>query len=197
MRLILDWDGTCTVADTMDALVREFGAAEMLDVHLDRSQTTLHQIIEDELGSIRVPLEEAQAWLVENVRLRPGFHELVEAYRPTLLSSNVRQLIEPVLEREGVSHLELLANDLEPGWKVRWRDESVCEICGQPCKRGTLPKGEELVYVGDGYSDRCSAQAADHIFATRTLATYLEREGVPFTPFDDFHTVAAALGSLV
>jgi 2-hydroxy-3-keto-5-methylthiopentenyl-1-phosphate phosphatase len=196
MRLILDWDGTCTLDDTMDALVREFGAVELLDIHLDRSNVTLHQIIEDELGSIRVPLEEAQAWLVANVRLRPGFHELVERFDPLLLSSNVRQLIEPVLEREGVE-VELVANDLEPGWKVRWRDETVCETCGQACKRGTLPAGEEIVYVGDGFSDRCAALAADRVFATGPLARYLAREGAAFTPFDNFHTVVDALGSLV
>jgi 2-hydroxy-3-keto-5-methylthiopentenyl-1-phosphate phosphatase len=196
MRLILDWDGTCTLDDTMDALVREFGAAELLDVHLGGSGLTLHQIIEAELGSIRVPLEEAQAWLVENVRLRPGFHELVERFDPLLLSSNVRELIEPVLEREGVE-VELIANDLEPGWTVRWRDETVCAECGQACKRGTLPAGEEIVYVGDGFSDRCAALAADRVFATGPLARYLAEQGAEFTPFDDFHTVVDALGSLV
>src|SRR4051794_4696548 len=196
MRLILDWDGTCTLDDTMDALVREFGALELLDVHLDRSNVTLHQIIEDELGSIRVPLADAQAWLVANVRLRPGFHELVERFDPLLLSSNVRQLIEPVLEREGVE-VELVANDLEPGWKVRWRDETVCAECGQACKRGTLPAGEEIVYVGDGFSDRCAALAADRVFATGPLAHYLAEQGAEFTPFDDFHTVVDALGSRV
>ncbi|MDX6515894.1 MAG: 2-hydroxy-3-keto-5-methylthiopentenyl-phosphate phosphatase [Gaiellaceae bacterium] len=197
MRLILDWDGTSTLDDTMDALVREFGSTELLEVHLDRRpDLTLHQIIEDELGSIRVPLAEAQRWLVENVRLRPGFHELVAAHRPLLLSSNVRQLIEPVLEREGLAGLELIANDLEDGWVVKWRDESICEACGQPCKRGTLPDGE-IVYVGDGFSDRCAALAADHVFATGSLARYLEAEGVAFTEFDDLHQVAAGLVSLV
>jgi 2-hydroxy-3-keto-5-methylthiopentenyl-1-phosphate phosphatase len=197
MRLILDWDGTSTLEDTMDALVREFGSTELLEVHLDRRpDLTLHQIIEDELGSIRVTLAEAQRWLVANVRLRPGFHELVAAHRPLLLSSNVRQLIEPVLEREGVGDLELVANELTDGWVVQWRDNSICDACGQACKRGTLPEGE-IVYVGDGFSDRCAALAADHVFATASLARYLEAEGVPFTRFDDLHEVAAAVGSLV
>jgi 2-hydroxy-3-keto-5-methylthiopentenyl-1-phosphate phosphatase len=196
MRVILDWDGTSTLEDTMDALVRELGDATLLDVHLDLSEITLHEIIERELGSIRVPLAEAQEWLVENVHLRPGFHELVAAHDPLLLSSNVRQLIEPILEREGVSHLELVANELEDRWRVRWRDDSVCASCGQPCKRGSLPEGE-LVYVGDGFSDRCAALAADRVFATGPLARYLEAQGVAFTRFDDLHTVAGALASLV
>jgi 2-hydroxy-3-keto-5-methylthiopentenyl-1-phosphate phosphatase len=181
----------------MDALVRELGDASLLDIHLgERPDLTLHRIIEDELGSIRVPLAEAQRWLVENVHLRPGFHELAAAHDPLLLSSNVRQLIEPVLEREGVGQLELIANELADRWRVIWRDESVCDVCGQPCKRGTLPAGE-IVYVGDGFSDRCAALAADHVFATGSLARYLEAEGVAYTPFDDLHTVADALASLV
>jgi 2-hydroxy-3-keto-5-methylthiopentenyl-1-phosphate phosphatase len=197
MRVILDWDGTSTLDDTMDALVAVLGDATLLEIHLaDRPDLTLHEIIEAELGSIRVPLAEAQRWLVENVRLRPGFHELVAAHDPLLLSSNVRQLIEPVLAREGVADLELIANELEEGWVVRWRDESVCEACGQPCKRGTLPE-DEIVYVGDGFSDRCAALAADHVFATGSLARYLEAEGVAFRPFDDLHTVVDALASLV
>jgi 2-hydroxy-3-keto-5-methylthiopentenyl-1-phosphate phosphatase len=191
MRLVLDWDGTSTVEDTMDALVRALGDDELLEVHLDRSDVTLHEIIRRELATIRVPLEEAQRWLVENVTLRAGFHELVAEHRPLILSSNVRQLIEPVLAREGVD-VELVANELEDGWQVRFRDDVSCAACGQPCKRSSLPDGE-LVYVGDGYSDRCAALMADRVFARHSLARYLEREGVRFTPFQDLHDVAAAL----
>src|SRR2546423_14662953 len=107
MRLILDWDGTSTLDDTMDALVRELGDGSLLEIHLaERPDLTLHQIIEDELGSIRVPLAEAQRWLVENGRLRPGFHELVAGHDPLLLSSDVGQLIEAVLQRAGLADLE-------------------------------------------------------------------------------------------
>jgi 2-hydroxy-3-keto-5-methylthiopentenyl-1-phosphate phosphatase len=194
MRLILDWDGTSTVEDSMDALVRALGDDELLDVRLDLSALTLHEIIRRELATIRVPLGEAQRWLVEHVHLRPGFHELVAAHQPLILSSNVRQLIEPVLAREGVE-AELVANELEPGWVVRFRDDEACAACGQACKRSSLPEGE-LVYVGDGYSDRCAALAADRVFARDSLARYLERKGVPFTRFDDLHDVAAALAAV-
>ena len=63
---------------------------------------------------------------------------------------------------------------------------------GEPCKRGSLPAGR-LVYVGDGYSDRCAALAADRVFARAGLADYLRGEGVPYEPFDTLLDVAAAL----
>jgi 2-hydroxy-3-keto-5-methylthiopentenyl-1-phosphate phosphatase len=101
-----------------------------------------------------------------------------------------------VFERERLGEVELLANTVDPdpsGWVVHFRDEAVCEQCGQPCKRGTartLANGTELVYVGDGYSDRCAADEADLVFARRGLADYLEERGVPYERFDDFFTVA-------
>jgi len=56
-----------------------------------------------------------------------------------------------------------------------------------------LPTEEEIVYVGDGYSDRCAAQAADRIFARDGLARYLDERGVRYEAFGDLHDVARSL----
>ena len=134
-------------------------------------------------------------WLLGVVRIRDGFHELAERHGPTVISAGFHELIEPVLEREGV-RVEVLANriDAHPsGWRVRWRDEAACATCGEPCKRGALAGGGPYVYVGDGYSDRCAALAAERVFARDGLAAYLSAEGVAFQPFDTLDDVAAAL----
>ena len=54
-----------------------------------------------------------------------------------------------------------------------------------------LPDGY-VVYVGDGYSDRCAALASDRVFATSGLARYLSARRTPFEPFSDFHALSAA-----
>jgi 2-hydroxy-3-keto-5-methylthiopentenyl-1-phosphate phosphatase len=116
-------------------------------------------------------------------------------YRPLIVSSNFRQLIEPILEREGVE-LEVRANDVEwnpNGWRATFRNGDLCGTCGEPCKRADLPTNGEVVYVGDGYSDRCAAQAADRIFARDSLAHYLDEQGVSYEPFGDLHDVARSL----
>lgn len=51
----------------------------------------------------------------------------------------------------------------------------------------------EVVYVGDGYSDRCAALSADRVFARDGLAAYLGDQGVPYEPFTDLGDIAAAL----
>jgi len=201
MRLVIDWDGTVTVADTMDLIVREFGDAELVDrfsdAFIDDSKplpVTLQYVVESEMATIKAPLAEVVEWLIEKVELRPGFVELAGRERPLLLSSNIRQLIQPVLEHYGIE-ADLLANELvsdgEAGWRVRF-DGELCPVCGERCKRPKLPSGE-VVYVGNGYSDRCPALASARVFARCGLARYLDAVGAPYEPFGDFHQIASAL----
>ena len=186
-----------TVQDGLVLVLQRFGDPALLAELEPRVgvDLTLHQEIALEFESVHASLEEVVAWVRENVGVRPGFRELADRHRPTILSSGFVELIEPVLEREGVVGLEVQANRVEArpgGWRVLWRDEAQCTECGEACKRGSLPAGD-VVYVGDGYSDRCAALAAGRVFARDALARYLDAEGVPYEPFDDFRDVAAAL----
>ena len=200
MQVILDWDGTATVDDTLIVALREFGDWQVyLDAAaaLRRGEITLHEEIRRDAESIKTPLEDVQAWLVENLELRPGFHELVERFPTTIVSSNFRQLIEPILEREHID-LEVRANEVEwhpEGWQARFTTGEACGTCGEPCKRAAMPAANgTIVYVGDGYSDRCAAQLADRIFARAGLARYLDEQAVRYEAYEDLHQVVAALG---
>jgi 2-hydroxy-3-keto-5-methylthiopentenyl-1-phosphate phosphatase len=207
--LVVDFDGTITEQDLLDTIAKTFGDEEVyreVDEGLDDDSLTLNEVIRREFEPVRAPLGEVRDWVLGNVRVRPGFRELVDLarkrdWRVVIVSSGFRELIEPVLDREGLGELEVLSNTVDPdpdGWKVQFRVSEPCEVCGQPCKRSTaaaLANGTELVYVGDGYSDRCAAELADVVFARRGLASYLEERGVPFERFEDFHSVARSLAS--
>ena len=114
MRLVLDWDGTVTERDTLDLVLREFGDPEIyrqVEGELGR-RLSLHEVIALEFETVTAPLSEVEAWLVENVRVRPGFRELVARRAPLVVSAGFHELIEPVLEREGVE-VELVANRVD------------------------------------------------------------------------------------
>ena len=199
MRLVLDWDGTVTERDTLDLVLQEFGDAEIyerVEHELDAGTMTLNEVISAEFATVTVPLEQAVAFVVEHARVRAGFAELARAQRPLVVSSGFHELIEPVLEREGVlGAVELRANRVEArpdGWRIEFRVSETCEVCGEPCKRSDLPEGD-VVYAGDSHSDYCASLAADRVFATGNLARWLERRGVAFTPLTDFHGFATAL----
>jgi 2-hydroxy-3-keto-5-methylthiopentenyl-1-phosphate phosphatase len=156
---------------------------------------TLHEVIAGEFRTVRAPLEEVVAWVRENVRLRTGFVEFARRRRPLVVSSGFHELIEPVLEREGLE-LALLANRVEAlpdGWRVVFRDESVCSVCGEACKRSSVAGLERFTFVGDGFSDHCVAEAAARVFARDGLAEYLAARRLPFERFDDFEDVERAL----
>jgi 2-hydroxy-3-keto-5-methylthiopentenyl-1-phosphate phosphatase len=194
--LVLDWDGTVTERDTLDLLLEEFGDPEIyhrVEAELDAGRMTLNEVIAAEFATVTAPLDEAVAYVLEQTRIRPGFAELARAYRPLIVSSGFHEIIEPVLERDGVlDAVELRANrvDARPeGWVVHFRAGHKCGECGEPCKRADLPAGE-VVYAGDGHSDYCAALAADRVFATGSLARYLEERGVPYRALTDFFQLA-------
>jgi 2-hydroxy-3-keto-5-methylthiopentenyl-1-phosphate phosphatase len=204
--LVVDFDGTVSENDMLDTIARRFGdeaVYQHVEDELHAGRMSLQEVITTEFRPVKAPLEEVVAWTVEHTRVRPGFHELVELARSrgygfVVLSSGFVELIEPVLAREGVEADEIRANTVDArrdGWRVQWRDEAVCEVCGEACKRGGLPDGE-VVFVGDGISDRCAAEAADRVFATKGLARYLDERGIAYEPFDDFHDVVGAFERL-
>jgi 2-hydroxy-3-keto-5-methylthiopentenyl-1-phosphate phosphatase len=195
--LVLDWDGTVTVRDTLWLLLERFGDRDVFRRMEESLGTTAthREVMEAEFATMRASLDEAIAFVVENAEVRPGFAQLVERHKPLVLSSGFHETIEPVLAREGVE-VELLANrlDVRPeGWRVLWADDAPCPECGELCKRRSLPAGRPLVYAGDGYSDRCAALAADRVFARGDLAAYLAERGAPFEPFETLDDIAAAL----
>jgi 2-hydroxy-3-keto-5-methylthiopentenyl-1-phosphate phosphatase len=197
VQLVVDWDGTVTVRDTLLMAVERFGNASLepeLDAALAAGSMTHREVMEAEFASVRASLDEVVAYVVEHARVRAGFTELVASHDPLILSSSFHETIEPVLAREGV-RARVRANRVDPrpdGWRILWQSDSECATCGEPCKRGSLPAGP-LVYVGDGYSDRCAALAADRVFARDGLARYLVEVGVPFEAFDTFDDVLAGL----
>ena len=191
MEVVLDWDGTCTVQDSLVAAVNELGDPSVYEREYDSYGAALAA----EVATIRCTADEAARWAVENVELRAGFHELLERYRSLVVSSGLPQLILPVLGREGVE-LEVRSNFADPspdGWRVRFRHEGVCPVCGDRCKRRSLPEERPIVFVGDGWSDRCASLAADRLFARAGLADFLDEQGVPYERYETLHDVAAAL----
>jgi 2-hydroxy-3-keto-5-methylthiopentenyl-1-phosphate phosphatase len=204
--LVVDFDGTVTEEDLLDTIASTFGdpaVYQEVEDGLHGGRMSLKDVITREFEPVRRPLDEVVRWELENVRIRPGFRELVKlaeerGWRFAIVSSGFHELIEPILEREGV-HVELHANRVDArtdGWRVDWQYGEDCGSCGESCKRALaeeLAGEQELVYIGDGYSDRCAAELADLVFARRGLAEWMDERGLPYEPFEDFFDVTRSL----
>ena len=204
--VVVDFDGTITERDTLDEMCRRYApeAWAAAENDLDTRSMTLREVIRAEFEPIRGDHDTIVSETVERSSVRRGFAGFVRAAeragdRVIVVSSGFECIIRPVLEREGLGHLEVIAHDVRftaEGGVVDFRHGEICPVCGEECKRSVVEElrdGGPVTYIGDGYSDRCAAKAADRTFARRTLAQHLDREGVPYTWFDDFESIRADL----
>ena len=203
-----DFDGTITQRDTLHVIVETFGAPGVwgaIEPALRAGELTLEQAMERQFAQVRATRDEVLEAVLREAPVRAGFHEFLawvgeRGHRLVVLSSGFRTVIDAILANAGIADLAIHSHEARfsaQGCELVWSDRGErCEHCGRPCKRHDLARyrrGERLVYVGDGISDRCAARAADLVFARDGLAEHLRAEGVPFVPFEDFFEVRAVL----
>jgi HAD superfamily phosphoserine phosphatase-like hydrolase len=204
--IVVDFDGTITERDTLDDVLERYApeAYEQAEAGLAAGRLTLRECMEQEFAPVCGDPGTIIAEAVAAAVVRPGFAEFVQAaeavgHRVVVVSGGFESIIRHVLEREDAGHLPVFAHEARftpQGTTVEFRHWDDCAACGEECKRSIvagLRNGDEVVYIGDGYSDRCAALVADRRFARRFLARDLDKAGVEYTPFDDFHTVREAL----
>ncbi len=203
--IAVDFDGTITMRDTLHVIVDAYGCPGEWD-ELEPALRVGEITVEQQFGAVSAPHDQVIELVLAHAGTRPGFTNLVSwaehaGHRVVVISAGFRCLVDEVLRGLGVGYLEVVANDAvftAEGCTPVWSEDrgDTCEICGRRCKRHAIRAridADRLVYVGDGISDRCASLLADAVFARADLASWLEDQGVPFTPFDDFHDVIRVL----
>jgi 2,3-diketo-5-methylthio-1-phosphopentane phosphatase len=202
VHIFSDFDGTITEKDTLIFLTTNLGGGAQLVEAIGRlirsSQITLSEGIAAEMRSIRRPFAEAEALLREQVRIDPGFVPFArwceEKQSPlTVLSAGFQQLIDLFIRREEFPHLEILANTLKPneqtGWQCLFRDQTADGHDKAAPLRAARERGEYVIFIGDGLSDRKAAEAADEVFAKHSLAEYCRERGIHYHEYKTFDEV--------
>ena len=210
--IVCDFDGTVTTRDLGDQVAIHFGP----DGHWRRAEDEYRQgtfpfseLIRRIFAPITATPEAIAAFARSRAVLRDGFVEFLatcrEAGRPFVLASaGLDVYIEPVLERLPPAlrgHVLVRANAArcsDQGLEVRFHGEGArdcghCGFCKGTVVRELQAAGHRVALVGDGSADRCAADAADLVFARRSLAGYCGARGIPFRPFETFADVAAHL----
>jgi 2-hydroxy-3-keto-5-methylthiopentenyl-1-phosphate phosphatase len=204
--VVVDFDGTITEHDTLDLLCHRHAPAESdaADAALLAGEITLDECIRRQFEAVRGDHDELVAEAVAGAGVRAGFAGFVEraqaaGHRVVVVSSGFESVIRPVLESVGLGDLEVMASEVRfspEGSRVEFPSTPVCERCGERCKRplvAALDGSGPVAYIGDGWSDRCAALAADRRFARDSLARYLDGEQVEYVRFDDFDVIREEL----
>ncbi len=201
-----DFDGTITEKDTLVFLATNLGGGPEMVAAIGRlireGKITLAEGIAAEMRSIRAPYEEAEKLLRAEVRIDPGFKPFArwceERQIPlTVLSAGFHQNIELFLQREEFPHLEILANNLRPnqqvGWQCEFRDKSDWGHDKAVALEAARKRGEYVIFIGDGLSDRGAAEAADEVYAKHSLLPYCRERGIACREFETFDEILTEL----
>jgi len=123
----------------------------------------------------------------------------------------IAALLKKLLGEDLMKDIEIIANDTQlvapgnsldkvKGWNIRFHDESSFghdkSLTIRPYANAIaeMPNDSDrptLLYAGDGVSDLSAARETDLLFAKagHDLVVYCEREGIPFTTFEDWGSI--------
>lgn len=207
MIICSDFDGTIAQNDVGSLLARTFGdpvVCQRCVASWKRGEISSRQCQEQELATVRVT-PAALAELCAQQALSPGFAEFVALCRSRgwpliVLSDGFDFYIRQILARHDLelplvsNHLHFIPPDRVAAEFPYW--QHTCGRCGN-CKgyhvRRLRRPVEQVVYIGDGYSDRCGAAAADVIFAKHDLAEWCQTNRAAYHAYEDFHAIARVL----
>ncbi len=177
---------------------------------LDENRLTLHEVLRREFEPVRAPLRRGRR-LGARARRRSGRDSTSSSalarerdWRLVVLSSGFRELIQPVLEREGLGERRAARRTRSSRTRRAGAPASATRSPAPSAgSRASAPRwspsrtASERVYVGDGISDRCGARGLrSRLRAARPGRATCAERGVPFEPFDDFHEIVATLTKL-
>jgi 2-hydroxy-3-keto-5-methylthiopentenyl-1-phosphate phosphatase len=207
VKIFCDFDGTVAVNDVGDRFFREF----CLDVWTDaieewkHDRITTQECYNRECAATRTDPDSINR-LVDKEPIDPTFPEFVCRFKALgidvlVMSDGIDYYIRRILHNHGLDDLKVYANhlvfdgDRRIHLEFTWDDPSCtrCASCKGANMRRELANGERSVFVGDGLSDRCGADAADILFAKDDLVPYCESKGLKYHPFANFDDVANAL----
>jgi 2,3-diketo-5-methylthio-1-phosphopentane phosphatase len=196
--VLVDFDGTISIADVGDALLERFAPDQAAVVEMDRRYE------EGLIGS-----RELMAWDMDllprdrdvvvgaaaSIAIDRAVVELVETLEAVggvveIVSDGLGFHIGPMLEAIGLERVPVATNLAVPGLggeAIAFPfGHPACHVCGT-CKRERVrlhrAAGRAVVFIGDGASDRYAAHHADVVLAKEALADHCEREGVPYVPW--------------
>lgn len=200
--IFCDFDGTITEKDTLVFLSTRLGAGPEFvrgigeDLRLGRM--TLREAIDTEMRTIRLGFDEAAAILQREITLDSGFNTLVEWSERvgipfTIISAGFHELIRLFVPAEKYPWVNVLANHVEAdplrGWQCHFRDDGPFGHDKQTSLREARNRGEYLIFIGDGFSDRQAAEMADVVYAKHSLAVYCREQGIEFHEYQNLAEV--------
>ncbi len=207
VHIFTDFDGTITDMDSLVFLTRELGGGpatlDSIGQQLRANTMTLRAGITAEMATIRASFRAAEEMLRARITVDPHFKPFVQWCRAnriplTVLSAGFHEVIDLFIPAAEFPALEILASRIQPletGWQCLFRDASDYGHDKTAAIQQARRDGLHTIFIGDGLSDRASAEVADEVFAKRYLAEYCRARNIACQEFQTFADVLHLVSS--
>jgi len=201
-----DFDGTITEEDASFFLLDTFADGDwrrlLRDYQEDR--ISVGEFNTRAFAMVKADRETMLRNVRNNVRIRPGFEELVaycagRDFRFVIVSNGLHFYIEEVLAGVGLGHIEVHAAQARfppEGVTVQYTGPDGVHLdtgLKEEYIRLFLKQGYRVLYAGNGRSDVYAARHAYRVFATGELLEHYQRHNLRCQPFDDLTDVVRGL----
>ncbi len=195
-QVLLDFDGTIMMQDTVDAILERFAEPAWREIEKEWTKGKIgsRECLARQVSLIHATPEEINA-LVDEIEIDPGFRQFMQCCEQlgvgvTIVSDGFQQNIARVLDRANIQCTSK-ASDLVYLGNKRWRLDSplaqnFCDEGNSTCKCAIEAAFEVPTFlVGDGRSDFCVAEKAKFVLAKGSLARFCETKGIPHAPIEN------------
>jgi len=208
-KIFVDFDGTITKKDVGNEFFRRFGneseaikavakwkAGEMAGRDLTLKEAEFVHVNEKDA------LKFAEAFEIDSTFKDLISYCKVNSIELTVLSDGLDFYIKRIFDVNGISDVPFYSNMVSfesGGVRIEFPYESDCQKCGNCKGYQILTKtaiDDVVIYIGNGFSDRCAVQYADIIFAKDELLKYCEEYNITFFPFENFGDVVSKLNKI-
>jgi len=213
--VFLDFDGTITLRDAVDAILETFATPHWLVIEEEWKSGRIgsRECLDAQMRLVHAKKDQVDA-LLDSIEVDEGLVTLLEtcaahAVEVHIISDGFDYCIDRILGRTQLArHLRgvrILSSHMEPD-ADRWRVDfpSFHQSCGHgcaTCKPAMMSllnsTGAPTIFVGDGLSDKYAAASADFVFAKDRLAAYCRARQIAHSQYNNLSEVAEQVDELM
>jgi 2,3-diketo-5-methylthio-1-phosphopentane phosphatase len=198
LAIFSDFDGTISIQDVNNEIFKEFG-----DEYSQMIENKLQKNLEKQYKRLDMSRNEFKSYIYKNIEIDPYFKYFYKIIKEnnidfSIISGGFKEYIIIALNKANISYdspiyangLEFKSGDIRP---IFLHDVTECEEvfgpCGN-CKNKILKEvnKKQIIYIGDGLTDRCVADIVDVLFVKKDsiLEKYCKKAGIDHYLFEEF-----------
>lgn len=207
MAVLVDFDGTITEVDTNVKLINTFAKEERKKIKKMQREGKVDLLtsIRLQYKHIKLTEEEYVDFILNEINITEGFVEFYNNIKNhnipfAIVSGGFENGIKPFLKKHGITNVDIFANKLifdDRDIDIEFYDEDEkCEFSLEPCGNCKVKHyenykkdNEQVIFVGDGWTDKCVSRVADIIFAKEELLDYCRENNIQCIPWEDFNDI--------